>query len=113
MTLLSLSAIVIFAIYHAARQEDRSENASRISFYEKIAVNDAFISQLPAHYNSEQTQALRDAVTDFLNAAWADQVHKSALYEVSNKIETIMADQKIVEKEVQALLTLMQKRREM
>ncbi len=84
-----------------------------ISFYEKFAVNDNFLAQLPSHYTQEGAEAVHKEVSDFFKAAWSDQVNKTALYEVSEQIETIMLDRQIVETEVQSLLTLIRKRREM
>lgn len=84
-----------------------------ISFYEKFAVNDALTARLPMTYSTEQAEAIRKEVSSFYKAAWSDQVSKTALYEVSHQIEAMMADHQILEKEVESLLTLIRKRKEM
>ncbi|NOY83490.1 MAG: hypothetical protein GXO96_01465 [Nitrospirae bacterium] len=113
IALLALSAGVIFLIYHTQGQAKEDENAQLTSFYEKFVVNEAFMAQLPKDYPEDATRAIREEVSDFYKAVWGDEVRKTTLYEVSGKMETMMADQRIEAQELHALLTLIRKRREM
>ncbi len=100
-------------IYHTQGQAQEDENAQLTSFYEKFVVNEAFMAQLPKDYPEDATRAIREEVSDFYKAVWGDEVRKTTLYEVSGKMETMMADQRIEAQELHALLTLIRKRREM
>ncbi|MEC4677198.1 MAG: hypothetical protein VST69_00395 [Nitrospirota bacterium] len=113
IALLALSAGVIFLIYHTQGQAKEDENAQLTSFYEQFVVNEAFMAQLPKDYPEDATRAIREEVSDFYKAVWGDEVRKTTLYEVSGKMETMMADQRIEAQELHALLTLIRKRREM
>ncbi len=113
IALLAISAGVIFLIYHTQGQTKEDENAQLTSFYEKFVVNEAFMAQLPKDYPEDATRAIREEVSDFYKAVWGDEVRKTTLYEVSGKMETMMADQRIEAQELHALLTLIRKRREM
>ncbi|VAX29895.1 hypothetical protein MNBD_NITROSPIRAE01-85 [hydrothermal vent metagenome] len=113
IALLALSAGVIFLIYHTQGQAKEDENTQLTSFYEKFVVNEAFMAQLPKDYPEDATRAIREEVSDFYKAVWGDKVRKTTLYEVSGKMETMMADQRIEAQELHALLTLIRKRREM
>ncbi len=110
VSLLTLSAVVIIAIYLSI---DGSSDANQHSFYEKVVANKVFLDQLPNSYTQEQTVAIHTEVSNFYKAAWTDEVNKVVLYEVSHKIETMMADHQIVDGEVKTLLALIRNRREM
>ncbi len=113
IALLAISAGVIFLIYLTQGQAEEDTMAQLTSFYEKFVVNEAFIAQLPKDYPEDARRAIREEVSDFYKAVWGDEVRKTALYEVSGKMETMMADQRIEAQELHALLTLIRKRREM
>ena len=110
VSLLTLSAVVITAIYWSV---ETFGDTNQHSFYEKFVANEAFLTQLPPSYTQKQTEAVQAEVTDFYKAAWTDEVNKAVLYEVSHKIETIMEDHQIVDREVKTLLALIRNRREM
>ncbi len=113
IALLGLSAGVIFLIYLTQGREKDDNKAQLTSFYEKFVVTEAFIAQLPKDYPEDATAAIREEVSDFYKAVWSDKIRKTVLYEVSGKIETMMADEQIEAQELHALLRLIRKRRDM
>lgn len=112
VTLLALSAGVIFFILAQGQAKD-TKKTHLTSFYEKFVVNEAFIARLPKSYTEAAIEAIREEVSDFYKAVWEDKVRKETLYEVSGKMELMMADQRIEAQELQTLLALIRKRREM
>lgn len=106
ITLLSLSALGILSIYLFKAQTQDKQAGDMISFYEKFAMNEAFITQLSKAYPLEQAQQIQEEVSDFYKAAWGDHIHKTRLYQVSTQIEGMMMDHQIVDTEVQSLLAL-------
>lgn len=113
VTLLALSAGVIFFLYLAQGRARDTKKAQLTSFYEKFVVNEAFITQLPKSYTEATIETIREELSDFYKAVWEDKIRKTTLYEVSGKMELMMADQRIDAQELHALLALIRKRREM
>lgn len=112
VTLLCLSALVILSIYLFKEQTQDKQAGDMISFYDKFAMNEVFITQLSKAYPLEQAQQIQEEVSDFYKAAWEDHTHKTRLYEVSTQIEGMMADHRILDTEIQSLLALIRLREE-
>lgn len=79
--------------------------------FEKFVINKALVSLLPEEYNLEKAEAIRKEVTDFYEAAAAEQISDVALFEVSSKIQVIIQDGQILEEEVLSLMALIRERR--
>lgn len=74
--------------------------------FKKFVINKALVSLLPADYTMEEAERVRETVYRFYDHAKADRVSDGDLLEVSQRIQTIMADEKITDEEVKGLLTL-------
>ncbi|MFQ5779630.1 MAG: hypothetical protein ACE5HN_02440 [Nitrospiria bacterium] len=77
--------------------------------FQRFVVNKAFVSLMPAEYTLEETEAVRERVYDFYEAARAGEVSDQALLQVSTRIQSILEDQQILDEEIQSLLTLIEK----
>ncbi len=102
LTLLILSGIII--LFLAAFSFKGRE--IHIFTFQKFVINKAFVSLLPKEYTLEEAEAVRERVYRFYDAAYDGGVTDLALFEVSNRIQTIMGDEQISHEEIQALLSL-------
>jgi len=100
LTLLVTSAIVILFLWIFIFQG----KAVSVFLFKKFVINKAFVSHLPREYTLEQAEALRGRVYDFYDGAAARGLSDFQIYQVSQKLQEIMADEAITEAEVQALL---------
>jgi hypothetical protein len=102
LTLLILSGIVI--LFLAAFSFKGRE--IHIFTFQKFVINKAFVSLLPREYTLEEAEGVRKKVYNFYEAAYDRGISDRALYEVSNRIQTIMGDERITPEEIQGLLLL-------
>lgn len=102
LALLILSGIII--LFLAAFSFKGRE--IHIFTFQKFVINKAFVSLLPKEYTLEEAEVVRERVYRFYDAAYDGGVTDLALFEVSNRIQTIMGDEQISHEEIQALLSL-------
>jgi Ca2+-binding EF-hand superfamily protein len=74
--------------------------------FQRFVINKAFMSLLPEEYTLEEAEDVRKQVYNFYDTAMEGEVSEQELLEVSTLIQSILADQKVEDKEVQSLLTL-------
>lgn len=108
LTLLILSGIVILLL--AAFSFKGRE--IHIFTFQKFVINKAFVSLLPKEYTLEEVETVREKVYNFYEAAYHKGISDQALFEVSNRIQTIMGDEQVSNEEVQALLSLIGEKKE-
>jgi hypothetical protein len=75
--------------------------------FKKFVINKAFVRLLPREYTLEKAEAIRKQVYDFYDHAEEEGTKDTTVMRVSQKIQQIMADEKMTEEEVQSLMTLM------
>jgi hypothetical protein len=80
--------------------------------FKKFVINKALVNLLPAEYTLEEAEHIRETVYQFYDNAKADQVSDADLLEVSNRIQTIMADDQITDEEAKGLLTLIEEKKQ-
>ncbi|MBI3802405.1 MAG: hypothetical protein HY282_01405 [Nitrospirae bacterium] len=102
LTLLIVSGVVILFLTILAVKGREIHNFT----FKKFVINKALVSLLPADYTMEEAERVRETVYRFYDHAKADRVSDGDLLEVSQRIQTIMADEKITDEEVKGLLTL-------
>lgn len=108
LTLLIVSGIII--LFLAAFGFKGRE--IHIFTFQKFVINKAFVSLLPREYTLEEAEAVRGKVYHFYEAAYDGGITDPALFEVSNRIQTIMGDERISDEEVRALLALIDEKAE-
>ena len=79
--------------------------------FKKFVINKALVTLLPPEYTLEEAERVRETVYRFYDNAKADQVSDADLLEVSNRIQRIMADEKITDEEVKGLLALIEEKK--
>jgi len=79
--------------------------------FKKFVINKALVNLLPAEYTLEEAEQVRETVYRFYDDAKADQVSDADLLEVSNRIQTIMSDEKITDEEAKGLLALIEEKK--
>jgi hypothetical protein len=103
LTLLVVSGLIIlflYALYFGGREIH--------SFtFKKFIINKAFVSLLPKEYSLDEAERVRLTVYHFYDNS---KVHDPDLLQVSQRIQAIMADEKITDEEVQGLLSLIQEK---
>lgn len=77
--------------------------------FKKFVINKAFVSLLPKEYTLEEAEQVRGAVYRFYSAT-PEEVTDQALLRVSQRIQTLMADERITDEEVQGLLALIKEK---
>jgi len=105
IALLAISGLCILALYlffFAGR-------SITLFTFKKFVINKAFVRLLPREYNLKKAEAIRKQVYDFYDHAGDQKIPDTTVMRVSQKIQQIMADEKITEEEVQSLMTLMEK----
>ena len=105
LLILSGSAILFLAAFFFKGRE------IHIFTFQKFVVNKAFVTLLPREYALEEAEAVRKGVYDFYDGAKEGEVSDQALFQVSRRIQAIMADEKITDEEVQELLNLIERSR--
>ena len=76
----------------------------------RVVINKAFVSLLPKEYSLEKTEAIRKQVYDFFDTAEEKQIDDIAVMQVSQKIQAVMTDDRIVPEEVTELLHLIEEK---
>jgi hypothetical protein len=76
----------------------------------QFVINKAFVSLLPKEYSLEKTEAIRKQVYDFFDTAEEKQIDDMAVMQVSQKIQAVMADDRIVPEEVTELIHLIEEK---
>lgn len=102
LALLIVSGIVILCmtvVYFKGKE-------ITIFTFQRFVINKAFMSLLPEEYTLEEAEAVRERVYNFYDTAMKGEVSEQELLEVSTRIQSILADQKVEDEEVQSLLTL-------
>lgn len=79
--------------------------------FKKFVINKALVTLLPSEYTLEEAEQVRKTVYQFYDNAKADQVNDADLLEVSNRIQGIMADDKITDDEAKGLLALIEEKK--
>lgn len=79
--------------------------------FKKFVINKALVALLPSEYTLEEAEQVRETVYLFYDNAKADQVTDADLLEVSNRIQTIMTDDKITDEEAKGLLALIEEKK--
>ncbi len=105
IALLVMSAICIVALgvfFFSGR-------AITLFTFKKFVVNKAFVRLLPKEYTLEKAEAIRKQVYDFYDHAESEGIKDTTVLLVSQKLQQIMADEKITDEEAQSLLTLVEK----
>jgi hypothetical protein len=104
IALLVISGLCIFVLgvfFFAGR-------AITLFTFKQFVVNKAFVRLLPREYNLEKAERIRKQVYDFYDHAEEEGIKDTTVMLVSQKIQQIMADEKITESEVVSLLTLIE-----
>lgn len=105
LSLLVLSGIVIlFLLLFSFKGRE-----IHIFTFQKFVINKAFVALLPQEYTLEEAERVRETVYHFYENAGRDRVGDAALFQVSNRIRTMMGDEKITHDEVASLLALIEK----
>ncbi|MBI3359428.1 MAG: hypothetical protein HY201_03460 [Nitrospirae bacterium] len=86
-----------------------SGRAITLFTFKKFVVNKAFVRLLPREYTLEKAELIRKQVYDFYDHAEEEGIPDTTVMRVSQKIQQIMADEKMTDEEVQSLLTLIEK----
>ncbi len=76
--------------------------------FQRFVINKAFMSLLPEEYTLEEAESVRGQVFTFYDTAMKGDVSEQELLEVSTRIQSILADQKVEDEEVKSLLTLIE-----
>ena len=106
LTLLTLSALVILSLLLVRYQGKEIH----IFLYEHFVINKDLMSRLPHELSLEETEAFREEVIGFYEAASNDQVNDGALMAVSNRLKTVMEDEIVETQEIASLLRLIRER---
>jgi len=107
LTLLIVSGVVITSMTLLAVMGREIHNFT----FKKFVINKALVNLLPAEYTLEEAEQVRETVYRFYDDAKADQVSDADLLEVSNRIQTIMSDEKITDEEAKGLLALIEEKK--
>ncbi|MFQ5578973.1 MAG: hypothetical protein ACE5FZ_00030 [Nitrospiria bacterium] len=102
LALLIISGIVILCmsvVYFKGKE-------ITIFTFQRFVVNKAFMSLLPEEYSLEEAESVRQKVFAFYDTAMRGDVSEEELLAVSTRIQSILADEKVKDEEVQSLLTL-------
>lgn len=108
LTLLIVSGMVILFLTLLAVKGREIHNFT----FKKFVINKALVNLLPAEYSLEAAEGVRETVYRFYDNAKADRVADGDLLEVSQRIQTIMADEKITDEEVKGLLALIEEKKQ-
>ncbi len=104
IALIAISGVCIVALgafFFAGR-------AITLFTFKKFVINKAFVRLLPRAYTLEKAESIRQQVYDFYDHAGENKIPDTTVMRVSQKIQQMMADEKITEEEVQSLLILIQ-----
>lgn len=104
ITLLVVSGIAILVLYAFFFKG----KAIAAFTFKHFVINKAFVRLLPQAYTMEEAEATRKHVYDFYTMASEGQVTEAALMKVSERMQRIMADDKITHKEVLSLTELIE-----
>jgi len=104
LTLLITSGILILFLWIFIFQG----KAVSVFLFKKFVINKAFASHLPKAYTLEQAEALRGRVYNFYDLAAARGLSDFAIYQVSQQLQKIMADEAISDAEVKTLLAVIE-----
>ncbi|MDC4225117.1 MAG: hypothetical protein MPW15_13030 [Candidatus Manganitrophus sp.] len=107
LTLLIISGVVIVFMTLLAVKGREIHNFT----FKKFVINKALVTLLPSEYTLEEAEQVRKTVYQFYDNAKADQVNDADLLEVSNRIQGIMADDKITDDEAKGLLALIEEKK--
>lgn len=107
LTLLIVSGVVIVFLTFLAVKGREIHNFT----FKKFVINKALVALLPDDYTLEEAEHVRETVYRFYDNAKADQVSDADLLEVSNRIQRIMADDKITDEEAKGLFALIEEKK--
>lgn len=96
MVVSGIVILFLYTLYFGGRQ-------IHTFTFKKFVINKAFVSLLPKEYSLEETERIRLTVYHFYDN---NRVNDQDLLEVSQRIQNIMADERITNEEVQGLLAL-------
>ncbi|HIE64681.1 MAG TPA: hypothetical protein EYG28_00405 [Nitrospiria bacterium] len=100
LALLIISGIIILCMTVVYFKEKEIT----IFTFQRFVINKAFMSLLPEKYTLEEAETVRIRIYTFYDSAMKGDVSEQELLEVSTHIKSILADQKVEDKEVQSLL---------
>ncbi|MEK7748186.1 MAG: hypothetical protein AAB300_03840 [Nitrospirota bacterium] len=76
--------------------------------FKRFVINKAFVSMLPKEYTLEKAESIRSTVYYFYEHAEEQGVLDRTVMRVSQRVQEIMADEKMTHEEVQSLLMLVE-----